>query len=170
MKSIGRTGEIGLAEAFTNPGVIGGYHAHLYYAPETRPIAARLRAAIAENFPQARIGNWHDEPVGPHPIAMYQVTFGVEEFPRCAVADAEPRRARCARAPAHRRQRRRSHPICALARDAFAIARRDIAARAADKLIPPRPRRPHISPDRYIRPSASRTIIITSNRPSPLLG
>jgi DOPA 4,5-dioxygenase len=71
-----------LAEAFTDPGVIGGYHAHLYYAPETRPIAARLRAAIAENFPQARIGSWHDEPVGPHPVAMYQVAFAIEEFPR----------------------------------------------------------------------------------------
>ena len=71
-----------MAEAFTDAGIIDGYHAHLYYAPETRPFAARLRAAIGKSFPQARIGNWHDEPVGPHPAAMYQVAFAVEDFPR----------------------------------------------------------------------------------------
>ena len=70
-----------MAERFTPPAVISGYHAHLYYAPQTRPIAERLRAAIGDRFPRARIGSWHDEPVGPHPIAMYQVAFAVEEFP-----------------------------------------------------------------------------------------
>ena len=70
-----------MAEAFADPAAITGYHAHLYYAPETRPIAERLRAAIGERFPQARIGSWHDEPVGPHPVSMYQVAFAVEEFP-----------------------------------------------------------------------------------------
>jgi DOPA 4,5-dioxygenase len=70
-----------LAKGFADPGVISGYHAHLYYAQETRPTAARLRAAIGEDFPQARIGSWHDEPVGPHPVAMYQVAFAVEDFP-----------------------------------------------------------------------------------------
>jgi DOPA 4,5-dioxygenase len=65
-----------------DPGIISGDHAHLYYAPETRPAAERLRTAIGENFPQARIGSWDDEPVGPHPTAMYQVAFAVEEFPR----------------------------------------------------------------------------------------
>ena len=65
-----------------DPGIIWGYHAHLYYAPDTRPTAERLRAAIGENFPQARIGSWHDEPVGPHPVGMYQVAFAIEEFRR----------------------------------------------------------------------------------------
>ena len=69
-----------MAEDFADPAVITGYHAHLYYAPGTRPIAERLRAAIAANFPQARVGNWHDDPVGPHPIAMFQVAFAVDEF------------------------------------------------------------------------------------------
>ena len=71
-----------MAKAFADASVIKGYHAHLYYTPDTRPVAARLRAAIGERFPQARIGNWHDEPVGPHPTAMYQVAFAVEELPR----------------------------------------------------------------------------------------
>ena len=70
-----------MAEASADPRVIKGYHAHLYYTPDTRPVAARLRAVIGERFPRARIGNWHDEPVGPHPTAMYQVAFTVEEFP-----------------------------------------------------------------------------------------
>jgi aromatic ring-cleaving dioxygenase len=64
-----------------DPARITGYHAHIYYDPETRPRAARLRAAIGERF-AARIGAWHDEPVGPHPRAMYQVAFAVEELPR----------------------------------------------------------------------------------------
>lgn len=71
-----------MAESVADPAVISGYHAHLYYAPKTKPIAERLRTAIAEHFPAARIGSWHDEPVGPHPVAMYQVAFATEEFPR----------------------------------------------------------------------------------------
>jgi aromatic ring-cleaving dioxygenase len=71
-----------MTDAFADPVVIDGYHAHLYYASPTRPIAERLRAGIAERFPQARIGSWHDEPVGPHPVAMYQVAFATAEFPR----------------------------------------------------------------------------------------
>jgi DOPA 4,5-dioxygenase len=75
------TREVSLAEAFADPGIISGYHAHLYYAPETRSVAERLRAAIGENFPRVWIGSWHDEPVGPHPVPMYQVAFPVDEFP-----------------------------------------------------------------------------------------
>jgi aromatic ring-cleaving dioxygenase len=64
-----------------DPGVIEGYHAHIYYDPATRPLAQALRAAIGERF-AAKLGRWHDEPVGPHPAAMYQVAFPVAEFPR----------------------------------------------------------------------------------------
>ncbi len=60
---------------------ITGYHAHIYYDPQsTRGAAADLREAIAAAFPQMRIGAWHDEPVGPHGVAMYQVVFAVEDF------------------------------------------------------------------------------------------
>jgi aromatic ring-cleaving dioxygenase len=68
-----------MSDASANPTRISGYHAHIYYAPETRPTAARLRAGIGERF-QARIGSWHDEPVGPHPVSMYQIAFTGEEF------------------------------------------------------------------------------------------
>jgi len=70
-----------MVESLAEPAIITGYHAHLYYDPQTRPVAGRLRAAIGDRFPQARIGSWHDEPVGPHPVAMYQVAFATEEFP-----------------------------------------------------------------------------------------
>jgi aromatic ring-cleaving dioxygenase len=68
-----------MADASADPGHIKGYHAHVYYAPETRVIAERVRAAIGDRF-DTRLGSWHDEPVGPHPVSMYQVAFEAEEF------------------------------------------------------------------------------------------
>jgi len=66
-----------------DPGAITGYHAHIYYDPQaTRAAAGRLREAIGAAFPMVRIGSWHDDPVGPHGVAMYQVVFGVGEFAR----------------------------------------------------------------------------------------
>ncbi len=60
-------------------GAITHYHAHIYYDPATtRERAARLRERIAARFPQARVGRWHDEPVGPHPQSMYQIAFPSE--------------------------------------------------------------------------------------------
>jgi aromatic ring-cleaving dioxygenase len=70
-----------MADAFADPGRIRGYHAHIYYDPATKPVAERLRAEIGKEF-AVEVGRWHDEPVGPHPVSMYQVAFAVEEFPR----------------------------------------------------------------------------------------
>lgn len=61
---------------------ITGWHAHVYYDPAaTREVAAALREGIAERFPTAVLGRWHDVPVGPHPTAMYQVAFEPALFP-----------------------------------------------------------------------------------------
>src|SRR5690242_120249 len=61
---------------------ITSYHAHIYYdLGEERGRAERLRTLIGERF-VARIGAWHDELVGPHLKAMYQVAFAVDLFPR----------------------------------------------------------------------------------------
>jgi len=66
---------------FVDPDRIRSYHAHIYYDPETRQVAERLREAIGQDF-TVELGRWHDEPVGPHPTSMYQVAFAVTEFPR----------------------------------------------------------------------------------------
>ena len=59
--------------------VIKHYHAHIYYDPATtREKAARLREHMAARFPDAVIGSWHDQPVGPHTEAMYQVAFATD--------------------------------------------------------------------------------------------
>jgi len=70
-----------MSAGFAEPHRITGYHAHIYYDAATRPLAERLRQAIGEGF-AAQLGRWHDQPVGPHPVAMYQIAFPVEEFPR----------------------------------------------------------------------------------------
>jgi aromatic ring-cleaving dioxygenase len=70
-----------MAERFVDPGAIQGYHAHIYYDAETRPIAERLREAIGNGF-AVELGRWRDEPVGPHPVPMYQAAFPAAEFPR----------------------------------------------------------------------------------------
>lgn len=67
--------------ALVDPARISGFHAHVYYAPATRPEAERLRDGIAAAF-SVKLGRWHDRPIGPHPIAMFQVAFDVAEFRR----------------------------------------------------------------------------------------
>ena len=57
---------------------IKGFHAHVYYDPETREAAARVREGLS-GF-AVRLGSWHDEPVGPHPKSMYQVLFSPAQF------------------------------------------------------------------------------------------
>ncbi len=55
---------------------IKDYHAHVYYDPATsRGRAEHLRERVAAAFPQAKLGRWHDELVGPHPQSMYQIAF-----------------------------------------------------------------------------------------------
>lgn len=56
------------------------WHAHVYYDPESRPRAERLRDALGQAFPDARLGRWHDRPVGPHPQSMYQVAFAADRL------------------------------------------------------------------------------------------
>jgi aromatic ring-cleaving dioxygenase len=58
-----------------DPGAITEYHAHIYYEAASRARAEGLRQRVAAAFPQARLGRWHDEMVGPHPQSMYQIAF-----------------------------------------------------------------------------------------------
>ncbi len=57
---------------------IKGYHAHIYYDPETKAAAARLREGLSRF--EVVVGRWHDALVGPHLKSMYQVAFAPEEF------------------------------------------------------------------------------------------
>jgi aromatic ring-cleaving dioxygenase len=60
---------------------IAQFHAHIYYDPATtRPRAERLRERVASAFPQATLGRWHDELVGPHPQSMFQIAFPADMF------------------------------------------------------------------------------------------
>jgi aromatic ring-cleaving dioxygenase len=62
--------------------VIKYYHAHVYYDPATtRARAAGLRERVAATFPQATLGRWHHELVGPHLQSMYQI--GDDSFSLC---------------------------------------------------------------------------------------
>jgi aromatic ring-cleaving dioxygenase len=64
------------AEPPRDIGMIRDYHAHIYYDPaSTRGRAERLRERVAKAFPEAKIGRWHDELVGPHLQSMYQIAF-----------------------------------------------------------------------------------------------
>lgn len=60
-------------------GLISGYHAHVYYDPDTREVAARVREGLGARF-DVQLGRWHDKPVGPHPKSMYQVVFSPDQF------------------------------------------------------------------------------------------
>lgn len=64
----------------TDVATINGYHAHVYYTDaDTRQRAAELREELEERF-TVEMGRWRDEPVGPHPLPMYQVAFETAQF------------------------------------------------------------------------------------------
>lgn len=57
------------------------WHAHVYYAPEQRDAAAALRDAFVGHMPEGSdphimfVGRMADRPIGPHPIAQFEVHF-----------------------------------------------------------------------------------------------
>ncbi len=55
------------------------YHAHVYYDGGSKKHAGDLRRQIEREF-DVTVGRWHDAPVGPHPVSMYQVLFETDQF------------------------------------------------------------------------------------------
>ena len=51
------------------------YHAHVYYDPGERPVAARLRDDFGRDSAILFVGAMTDSGVGPHPVAQYEVHF-----------------------------------------------------------------------------------------------
>jgi DOPA 4,5-dioxygenase len=59
---------------------IENFHAHVYYdAPATRAQALKLCEAAGETF-GVKVGQMHDNPVGPHPRGSCQLTIGKGQF------------------------------------------------------------------------------------------
>lgn len=58
---------------------ITSFHAHVYYDPDAREAAARVREGLGDLF-QVQLGRWHDKLVGPHTKSMYQVAFAPDQF------------------------------------------------------------------------------------------
>lgn len=60
---------------------IEDWHAHIYFDEASRDGARALYQRIAERFPDAEMGRFHERPVGPHPMWSYQVKFVPALFP-----------------------------------------------------------------------------------------
>jgi aromatic ring-cleaving dioxygenase len=58
---------------------ITGFHAHIYFDTASFDAASRIREGLGAKF-NVQLGRWHEQPIGPHPQAMYQVAFSSEEF------------------------------------------------------------------------------------------
>ena len=58
---------------------ITNWHAHVYYDEASRAHAAWMRERASALF-DVVLGRWREEPVGPHPQAMYQVAFAPGQF------------------------------------------------------------------------------------------
>jgi aromatic ring-cleaving dioxygenase len=56
-----------------------GYHAHVYFNEETRPVAVRLAERLNAEF-DVEIGQFSGDRVGPHPIPQFQMIFKNEQF------------------------------------------------------------------------------------------
>ncbi|CAK7211988.1 hypothetical protein SBRCBS47491_001310 [Sporothrix bragantina] len=68
-------------DAFVDPldrGQRGGFDIHIYYFqanPEQTAYARALHERIRREFPELRIYRFWDRPIGPHPVAMFEVNL-----------------------------------------------------------------------------------------------
>jgi aromatic ring-cleaving dioxygenase len=57
------------------------FHAHIYYSAEERARAEALRKAFGSASEVLFVGSMTDQPVGPHPIAQFEVHFLESSLP-----------------------------------------------------------------------------------------
>ncbi|QSZ30438.1 hypothetical protein DSL72_004961 [Monilinia vaccinii-corymbosi] len=68
-------------EKFTEPldsGIRGGFDVHIYHLQKNKTqakFARELWERIRREFPELRIYRFWEEPVGPHPVAMFEVNI-----------------------------------------------------------------------------------------------
>lgn len=58
---------------------IRGFHAHVYYDPDERPLAEKVCREAGRLF-SLQVGRLHDQPVGPHPRGSCQLAFAPDVF------------------------------------------------------------------------------------------
>ncbi len=59
--------------------MISGFHAHVYFDPETYDIATQLRSEVERRF-AVQLGRVHSQPIGPHAKGMFQIAFKPMDF------------------------------------------------------------------------------------------
>jgi DOPA 4,5-dioxygenase len=57
------------------------FHAHVYYSPDERPAAQALRQQFAAMPEVLMAGALRDAPVGPHPVAQFEIHFAEAALP-----------------------------------------------------------------------------------------
>jgi len=68
-----------ITEPKAGTATIDGYHGHVYYGPETRALAERVRETLAATFGvEAR--QLSDAPIGPHLVPQFRFTFTTAQF------------------------------------------------------------------------------------------
>ena len=68
-----------MTDATADPVKIDGYHCHVYYNTESRPLAESLRETIAGEF-GVEVRALSDKPIGPHLVPQFRFSFGSERF------------------------------------------------------------------------------------------
>jgi DOPA 4,5-dioxygenase len=58
---------------------IRGFHAHIYFDPETLPAAERLQEALVRRF-DVKLGGLHTAPAGPHTKGNFEVRLAPDQF------------------------------------------------------------------------------------------
>jgi DOPA 4,5-dioxygenase len=55
---------------------VTGFHAHIYFPAADAEAGAACQQQVRERFGGlVTVGRFHAQPVGPHPVAMFQVAF-----------------------------------------------------------------------------------------------